>query len=63
MTQWLRTKFLALKLWYISVRCNPHRWRPALTSKGPARSCQYCLTTEQLTEQEFYAQFGRMPYL
>lgn len=37
-----------------------HIWRPALTSKGPARTC-ICGTTEQLTTAEFYAQFGIMP--
>lgn len=37
-----------------------HAWRPALTSLGPARTC-ICDATEQLTESEFYAQFGTMP--
>jgi hypothetical protein len=37
----------------------PHGWRPALTSKGPARACSLCETVEQLEDWEFYAQFGR----
>lgn len=37
-----------------------HSWRPALTSRGPARTC-VCGATEQLTTEEFYAQFGIMP--
>jgi hypothetical protein len=37
----------------------PHRWRPGLTSMGPARHCGLCETTEQLEDWEFYAQFGR----
>lgn len=37
-----------------------HCWRPALTSHGPARTC-ICGATEQLTDAEFYAQFGTMP--
>lgn len=37
-----------------------HCWRPALTSHGPARTC-ICGETQQLTVEEFYAQFGIMP--
>lgn len=36
----------------------PHRWRPAATSKGPARACSMCGTVEQIEEREFYAYFG-----
>lgn len=39
-----------------------HHWRPAHTSKGPARYCAACDKTEQLTVQMFYAQFGTMPH-
>lgn len=44
---------------YLSTPKCPHPWRPARTSKGPARYCYRCDITEQLTEAEFYAQFGR----
>lgn len=37
-----------------------HIWRPAVTSRGPARTC-ICGETQQLTTEEFYAQFGIMP--
>lgn len=37
-----------------------HIWRPALTSRGPARTC-ICGATEDITTEEFYAQFGTMP--
>jgi hypothetical protein len=48
--------------WFKRKTC-PHLWQPALTSRGPARHCQICDTTLDLSEPEFYARFGRMPYL
>jgi Zn finger protein HypA/HybF involved in hydrogenase expression len=52
----------ALIAWWVNFRCN-HCWRPALTSKGPAKYCPHCHTTTQLSEADFYAVFGRMPIL
>jgi len=40
-----------------------HFWRPAITSKGPAKMCDYCTKVVKLTQEEFYAEFGRMPIL
>lgn len=42
------------------MRNEKHYWRPAMTSRGPARTC-ICGETQQLTTEEFYAQFGVMP--
>jgi hypothetical protein len=39
----------------------PHVWLGALTSKGAARHCKLCKTTENLTDEMFYAYFGRIP--
>lgn len=39
-----------------------HRWRPAKTMHGPARYCNTCEKTEQLTTDMYYAQFGTMPH-
>ena len=35
-----------------------HVWRPALYKGRIARKCQRCPKVENLTEEEFYAQFG-----
>ena len=48
-----------LREWW-SRRTCPHYWRPARTSKGAARHCPLCETTQQLTEEMFYAYFGRV---
>lgn len=48
------------KSWWKRIWCE-HFWRPALTSKGAAMFCDYCETTIQLSEQEYYARFGRIP--
>ena len=58
----LRKLWLRFRLWLDGLFCR-HKWRPAITSKGPARHCYFCGHTEKLTEAEFYAQFGRMPIL
>ncbi len=42
-----------------SPRC-PHIWRPARTSRGPARYCDLCEETQPLSEEMFYAYFGRI---
>lgn len=39
-----------------------HEWHPSITTKGPARHCTECDTTEQLTTEMYYAQFGTMPH-
>jgi len=52
--------FLQKFLINIGLAC-PHKWRPALTSKSPARYCNICEKVEHLTEPEFYAYFGRIP--
>jgi len=59
-----------LKLWWKQWRCE-HYWRPALLSRLPGRYrefygvkvCDYCEKRVQLSDAEFYAQFGRMPIL
>lgn len=51
-----------IAVWWKRLWCE-HYWRPALTSKGCARYCDYCDKTEVITEAEFYSYFGRMPYL
>ena len=43
-------------------RACDHRWRPALTSNGPARFCGWCGLTQQTSVEMFYAYFGRMPF-
>jgi len=52
----------ALLAWWKVLVCT-HFWRPAITSKGPAKHCMHCQTTIQISEADFYAQFGRMPIL
>jgi hypothetical protein len=50
-------------LWWKQRNCE-HYWRPVLLrGSTPARWCDYCEKDELLTEPEFYAQFGRMPWL
>ena len=39
-----------------------HKWRPATTSRGPARLCEKCTRTEDITKEEYYARFGQMPH-
>ena len=58
-------KYLLRFFWYLFPWLMPceHDWRPAITSLGPARYCDICTVTEQITEAEFYAQFGRMPII
>jgi hypothetical protein len=36
------------------------KWRPAATSRGPAKMCNVCCKVIQLSHEEFYAQFGRI---
>jgi hypothetical protein len=60
--------------WWKEYRCD-HYWRPALQTRMPhqivpggmseygMRVCDYCRKTNVLTDEEFYAQFGRMPIL
>ena len=46
--------------WARKRKCR-HRWRPAATSKGPARHCAgQCGETEVLSTAEFYAEFGEV---
>ena len=54
---------MSLLVW-LGLRKPPciHFWRPAQTSKGPARWCEECETTEHLTPAGFYAQFGERFY-
>lgn len=40
------------------VRRCAHYWRPAKTSKGPARYCDDCERVEQLSGELFFAEFG-----
>jgi hypothetical protein len=47
--------------WLVEWACT-HKWRPASTSRGPARWCERCQRTEDRTKEEFYAEFGRMPH-
>jgi len=49
----------ALLLWWDRLWCK-HHWRPALSSKKPAKVCVDCMTVIQLTDEEFYAQFGNI---
>ena len=39
-----------------------HHWRPALGMNLPVRYCDICERHEEMTEAEFYAQFGKMPH-
>lgn len=47
---------------WIKPKCR-HVWRPALFGVGgkPTRTCGRCGAWENLSEAEFYAQFGRIP--
>lgn len=54
--RWLRVVLRAL-----TGTC-PHIWRPARTSRGPARYCDLCELVESLTVEQFYSHFGRMPF-
>jgi hypothetical protein len=47
----------ALVLAYQRRTC-PHSYRPARVKDSPARVCQLCDTTQELTIEEFYAEFG-----
>lgn len=38
-----------------------HFWRPAVTSRSPAKLCDYCEKVVELSKEQFYAEFGRMP--
>jgi hypothetical protein len=48
--------------WFFPTKCA-HHWRPCCTSKGFGRHCTFCQRTELLSDAEFYARFGRAPYL
>jgi hypothetical protein len=63
------------KLWK-QWRCE-HFWRPAISHrlqpnerpqsfalyfKPPIKVCDYCGKEVELTPEEFYAQFGRIPF-
>jgi len=50
-----------LQRWWKRRHCR-HNWRPARTSIGPAKHCDRCYSTVQMTEEEFYAWFERIPY-
>ena len=50
-----------LLAWWKRRRCK-HVWRPAVSSRGPAKYCDRCETTVRLDAPEFYAVFGRMPW-
>ena len=39
-----------------------HHWRPARNNGCPARWCALCDRLDDLTEEDFYAQFGRMSH-
>ena len=49
------------RLWDWWYPC-PHKWRPARTSKGPAKYCELCDSIVQMSTEDFYAYFGRMPF-
>lgn len=39
-------------------RTCPHSFRAALVANHPARVCRICDLSQQLSREEFYAQFG-----
>lgn len=48
----------------LTQRFCHHHWVAALTGRDkPARWCSNCERIEELTKEEFYARFGRMPHL
>jgi hypothetical protein len=52
-----------IKILWKQYRCE-HFWRPGIKSGNkPVKVCDYCEKEVKLTTAEFYAQFGRMPYL
>jgi len=58
---------LALRFfWYLFPWLMPcvHLWHPGLAGVGkPVRYCSRCDVIEEMTEADFYAQFGRMPII
>jgi len=57
---WLNTwraRLDSLRLWYDRRTC-PHSFRPARVKDKPGRFCPICEKAEELTPEEFYAQFG-----
>lgn len=41
--------------------CTHQAWRPAETSRGPARWCEDCDLIEMISAEEMYAYFGVYP--
>jgi hypothetical protein len=52
-----RERLERLRLWYERRTC-PHSFRPARVNDQPGRFCSICEKTEELTPEEFFAQFG-----
>jgi hypothetical protein len=51
------------RLWWKQLRCE-HFWRPAVKSGGiQVKVCDYCEKCVELSVEEFYALFGRMPFI
>ncbi len=50
-----------LKIWLRKMK-HQHDWRPARTSLGPAKYCDTCEKIVQLSDEEFYAEFERIPH-
>lgn len=56
-----------LLLWWKRRNCK-HEWRAGVIGRRiwtlgvPVRFCEECDKTETLTVEQFYAQFGRMPF-
>src|SRR5689334_17226905 len=40
---------------------HEHFWRPGVSSKGPVKHCDECNATVQISNEDFYALFGRLP--
>jgi hypothetical protein len=53
--------------WLRDARCihkkSRNVWRPCLAEGRPARVCSLCDKVEEMTVEEFYAWFGRMPQM
>lgn len=47
----------ALRVWYEQRTC-PHFWQAALVNKHPARVCKMCDVAQELSREDFYAEFG-----
>lgn len=54
---YFRAKADAVRAWHEQRTC-PHIWQAALVNKHAGRVCKLCDLAQQLSREDFYAQFG-----